>query len=92
MEELGMKVSIGDPFAAFTYKNDIKGSHSVEVVYFATFTDPIENIKLNPEDHSEFKWVSMEEVDSIGPARDEEMKNIKKGLQILNGESASLGA
>src|SRR5690242_17507064 len=48
-EELGMNVSIGDPFACFAYVNDIKRSHSIEVIYFAEFTDPIENITLDPE-------------------------------------------
>lgn len=47
-----MTVSIGDAFAAFTYANEVKGSHSIEVVFFAKFTDPIENIEINAEDHS----------------------------------------
>lgn len=86
MEEHSMRIKVGDPFAAFTYSNEVKGSHSVEVVYFATFEDPIENIKLNPEDHSEFKWISQDEIESIGQISDEEMKNVKKGLALLNGE------
>jgi 8-oxo-dGTP diphosphatase len=86
IEEHGMHIKVGDPFAAFTYSNEVKGSHSVEVVYFATFEDSIENIKLNPEDHSEFKWISQDEIGSIGSISDEEMKNVKKGLALLNGE------
>lgn len=86
IEEHGMRIKIGDPFAAFTYSNEVKGSHSVEVVYFATFEDPIENTKLNPEDHSEFKWISQDEIGGIGSISDEEMKNVKKGLALLNGE------
>jgi 8-oxo-dGTP pyrophosphatase MutT (NUDIX family) len=38
-EEFGMSVSIGDAFAAFTYANEIKGSHSVEIVFFAMLED-----------------------------------------------------
>lgn len=49
-----MKISLGDPFAAFTCTNEVKGFHSIEVVYFAQFTDPIEQITINPEDHSTF--------------------------------------
>lgn len=86
MEEHGMHIAVGDPFAAFTYSNATKGSHSVEVVYFATFADPIENIKIKPEDHSEFKWVSPNDIQHIGPISDEELKSVKKGLAILNGE------
>ena len=86
VEEHSMRIKVGDPFAAFTYSNEVKGSHSVEVVYFATFEDSIENIQLNPEDHSEFKWISQDEIGSIGSISDEEMKNVKKGLALLNGE------
>src|SRR5258706_9165052 len=49
-EEFGMEISVGDPFATFTYENQIKGSHSVEIIYFARFIDPIEKITINPED------------------------------------------
>jgi 8-oxo-dGTP pyrophosphatase MutT (NUDIX family) len=90
-EELGMTVKVGDPFAVFTYMNDIKGSHSIEVIYFATFNEVIENIKINPEDHSEFAWFSESEFDRmIGkgkPADDDEVPFIKKGFALLRGES-----
>jgi len=86
MEEHGMNISVGDPFAVFTYTNNIKGSHSIEVVYFAKFIDPIENITINPEDHSEYKWISEKEIpqDYVSP---EELKNIKRGFGLLKGES-----
>ena len=87
MEEFGMNISVGDPFSAFTYINNIKGSHSVEVVYFSEFTDPIENIKINLEDHSEYKWVSESEVPEDGSVSPEELKNIKKGFALLRGEN-----
>lgn len=35
LEELGFDVTIGSLFAAFTYINEIKGSHSIELLYFA---------------------------------------------------------
>lgn len=84
MEELGIRINVGDPFAAFTYMNKVRGSHSVEVVYFATFEDPLANIRLNPEDHSEFKWISQDEIDGIGPISDAELQNVKKGFALLN--------
>lgn len=86
MEEHGMRISVGDPFAVFTYLNEIKGSHSVEVVYFAKFIDPIENICLNPEDHSEYKWAAENEL-CIGPTSDRELENIKRGFELLRGEA-----
>jgi 8-oxo-dGTP diphosphatase len=89
MEELGMNISVGDPFAAFTYMNDIKRSHSVEIIYFAKFTDPIEMIKLDPEDHSEYIWVSLEEIEKARTpgknADDNEFIALKHGLELLNG-------
>ncbi len=87
MEECGMSISVEDPFAVFTYINEIKGSHSIEVVYFAKFLDPIENIRLNPEDHSEYKWVAQNEVDSIGSISKEELSNVLRGFEILSGKS-----
>ena len=90
-EEFGMHVTVGDPFGVFTYTNDIKGSHSIEVVYFAQFTDPIDNITLNPEDHSEYRWLAADELDqAITTAKggdDPEMRIIRKGFALLAGES-----
>jgi len=89
LEEFQVKVKIGDPFYVFTYKNDVKGSHSVEIIFFATFEDPIENIKLNPEDHSECGWFSGNElgsvVSSIKNEYDPEIVAIKKGFSLLKG-------
>ncbi len=62
MEEFGMTIKVGDPFAAFTYINEVKGSHTIEVVYFAQFVEPHEQIQLNPEDHSTFNWFSQKKI------------------------------
>ena len=87
MEEFGMNTNLSDPFAAFTYTNEVKGSHSVEVIYFAQFTDPIENIKLNPEDHSEYVWATKEELPSLYSGLkgmdDIEVQKILRGFEIL---------
>lgn len=92
-EELNMNVSIGDPFACFTYVNDIKRSHSVEVIYFAEFTDPIENVTLDPEDHSEYVWVSKDELHkAYTPQKGEsdvEFVHLRKGLELLAGAQPS---
>lgn len=91
MEELNMRVSVGDPFAVFTYTNEIKGSHSIEVVYFAKFFDSIEDIKLNPEDHSEYRWTAESELGD-GPTSDQELANIKKGFELLKGSAHNFGS
>jgi 8-oxo-dGTP pyrophosphatase MutT (NUDIX family) len=61
-EELNMTIHLGEPFAAFTYDNKIKGSHTVEVIYFAQFIEPIEKISINSADHEEYKWFSKSEI------------------------------
>jgi len=98
MEEFSMQVSLGNPFAVFTYLNEVKGSHTIEVVYFGKFTDPIENIKINPEDHSTFEWFSESEVIArekeivaeefvSEDENDPEYTSILKGFALLQGES-----
>lgn len=91
MEEFGMKTTVGDPFAVFTYLNELKGSHSVEIIYFANFVDPIENITLNPEDHSGFEWIAEDELQKVFTENkrgdDPEMQAVKKGFSLLKGKS-----
>ncbi len=91
MEEHGMNISVGDPFAVFTYLNKVKGSHSVEAVYFASFTDPLENIRLNPEDHSEYRWAAEEEIEALTELSGEERDNTYKGFALLRGEPHIFG-
>lgn len=90
-EELGVRVAIGDPFAAFVYMNGVKGSQSVEVVYFAKLLDPVESIRMNPEDHSESRWVAEDEIPPIGSVTVEEEPNMRKGFALLKGEAHNFG-
>jgi 8-oxo-dGTP pyrophosphatase MutT (NUDIX family) len=89
MEEHSMNISVGDPFSVITYTNHIKGSHSIEVDYFAEFIDPIENIKINPEDHSEYLWVAENEIPT--DISQETLHSIQKGFCLLRGESQVFG-
>ena len=103
-EEFGMTVNIGDPFAAFTYVNTVKGSHSIEVIYFARFIEPIGNIIINPEDHSEYRWLSVDEIAEHRSAmlpqsqalhqngeQDAEYLTILKGFELLAGKAINTG-
>ncbi len=88
-----MTINVGDPFYVFTYDNPIKGSHSVEVIYFATFADSIENIKLDPDDHSEYKWLSEKELPQIYGVGgkneyDKEIQAMERGFELLNEHSS----
>lgn len=92
-EEFRMEVAIGDPFAAFTYTNEVKGSHSIEVVYFATFIDSLENIRLNPQDHSTYGWFAkvglIDAATKYKGLEDIEFEVMKKGFSLLSGEALS---
>lgn len=90
-EELGMVIEVGDPFFVFTYTNPVKGSHSIEVVYFAQFVGDITEVKLNPEDHSEYGWYGEDELhntysDDKG-ADDIELQAMRRGFALLRGET-----
>lgn len=86
-EEFGMSIEVGDCFYAFTYTNHIKKSHSVEIIFLAKFTDPIENIQINPEDHSEYKWFTESEIKHAFTENkqedDQEFQAINKGFSLL---------
>lgn len=88
-EEFGADIVVGDPFASFTYTNEVKGSHSVEVIYFAKFTSPIEDITLHPDDHSEYGWFAEDELDKVTTANkrgdDPEILALKKAFELLRG-------
>lgn len=90
-EEFSMEIKVGDPFAVFTYLNEIKGSHSIEVIYLANFLGDIENIKINPEDHSGYKWIAENELSEVMTANkkgdDPEIQAIAKGFKILSNNN-----
>lgn len=94
MEEFGMRIEVGDPFAVFDYTNHVKGSHSLEVVYFARFIDPIENITIDAQDHETFGWFAEDELNQVvTPEKgedDEEFKILRKAFRIFNGEGPNL--
>lgn len=94
-EEFQVRAEIHDLFDEFTYVNEVKGSHSIELVYFATFTDDPKNIILHPDDHSEIRWVAEKNLDEIlndiKGKDDPEIAVIKKAFRILKGEGYKTG-
>jgi 8-oxo-dGTP diphosphatase len=90
-EEFGMDIEVGDPFFAFTYSNEIKGSHSIEVIYFAKFVTDTNKISLNAEDHSTFGWFGVNELSktytSTKGADDIEQIAIRKAFKLMQGNS-----
>ncbi|HSX06597.1 MAG TPA: NUDIX hydrolase [Candidatus Saccharimonadia bacterium] len=87
-EELGVEIALGDPFAVFTYINEIKGSHSIEVVYFAQIVGDPNAIIIDPDDHSSCGWFAEGEAVSLNQDdADEEVAALKKGFALLRGEA-----
>lgn len=90
-EEFGMTIEVGDPFFVFTYTNDVKGSHSIEVIYFASFVEDAKNVELDSEDHSEYGWFAEGELINATTNNkgldDIEFVAMKKGFALLRGEN-----
>ena len=92
-EELGIHISVGDVFSAFTYVNEVKGSHSIELLYFATLVEGSEPT-TNPSDHSGVEWITLDSLgilEEVNGADDAEFPHVVKALEILNGAGFLLG-
>jgi 8-oxo-dGTP diphosphatase len=89
-EEFGVAITVGDPFAAFTYINEVKQWHSIEVAYYATFVGDPHSICLS-EEHSGYIWLSEEQLSRAYTADkssdDEEFVAVRHGFALLNGRS-----
>jgi 8-oxo-dGTP diphosphatase len=88
-EELGKDITVGDPFSVFTYINEVKGAHSVEVCYFAQFSGQLDDVRLEPSDHMACGWFAEGEADIFSVNRepgDTELDVIKRGFALLKGE------
>lgn len=83
-EEFHVDVKIGNPFYVFTYTNKDNTAHAIEVDYFATLVDPNQNIELNAEDHSEFRWVERADFLNFFIGNETEGEAAKKGFTILH--------
>lgn len=57
-EETGLKVKFGETFHQFTYVSDNSKDHYIELILTATLEDENQEVTLNPQEHSEFKWVT----------------------------------
>lgn len=83
-EELGAEVRVGQIVDAFTYHCDDENVFKVEICYFCHLASGVEPT-LNPEDHSEGRWITEAEI-SIMDEQDAETKALRKAFSILKGE------
>ncbi len=81
-EELNVDVTIDRIIDAFTYESE--DTFKVEICYLCHLEDGIEP-QLNPDDHSEHRWIGRDEVD-LFEKDDEEVQVAKKMFSILGGE------
>ena len=44
-------------------------------------------IQLHPEDHSEYRWITVDEIDDYLPPDDEETKAVCQGFTLLRKEA-----
>lgn len=83
-EEFHIDAIIGEPFYAFTYTGYNNTRHTVQLVYFATMKGEHQEIQLNEHDHSEYRWISEDEVQEVfGWHNEEEGKAAMKWFKIL---------
>lgn len=84
-EEFGIDINVEDCFYAMTYINKVKRSHSVEILYFATLKDRESKIKLDPNDHSEYTWLSLKEYKkAMRKNRNLDYQGVIEGFKKLN--------
>jgi ADP-ribose pyrophosphatase YjhB (NUDIX family) len=93
-EEIKKEIIVGDPFNVFTYMNEVKGAHAVEVAYFAEFVGALDDATLSPDDHMAAGWFSEDEFKTFSVNReadDEELQVMHRGFALLRGESLRFG-
>lgn len=82
-EEFEVDIIVEEPFYAFTYVSHGEEIHTVEIDYFARFTEDPPNIVLHPDDHSAFVWMNKNEVDTYFLQDDNERLAVIKGFRLL---------
>lgn len=94
-EELGVDIQLGDVFYAFDYTNEIKGSHSAEIIYFATLVDSPDDIALDADDHSAALWIAEDEIEAVMTENkrdnDPEIMALRKAFRLLAGDAPNFG-
>ncbi|MCL5433066.1 MAG: NUDIX domain-containing protein [Patescibacteria group bacterium] len=79
-EEFHIGIRIGDPYYIFTYV--YKNEHVVEIEYFAEIKNKNQKIRINQKDHSEYKWITEQEIEKYFSDNDLERRALKRGFKI----------
>ena len=85
-EEFNQSIIIEDIFHVFSYIQE--DEYVIELIYFSKFKDKNAQVKLDPIDHSEYKWIDSNEVSIyFKDKNDNEYKAIVKGFGLLKKNS-----
>ncbi|MFM2414529.1 MAG: hypothetical protein RI911_222 [Candidatus Parcubacteria bacterium] len=91
-EELHLDAIVEEPVHVFDYLNPIKSTHSVQITYLARFVDEHPDIVLNPEDHSEYRWIAEQHIPALfsdgKPESDKEWDAIRAAFSRLRNRTA----
>jgi mutator protein MutT len=79
-EEIGIEIVIGDIVGAFTYESE--NTFKVEICYLCELADISAEPIINPEDHSEGRWISREDMHVL-EKDDEEAEMVKKAFAMI---------
>ena len=77
-EETGLSIEVVKPYYVYHYMDEVKDS-VVEVAFVCKVIGS-SSVSLSSE-HSEYKWITADEVDSMQPMTDMVKEAIKKGFQ-----------
>lgn len=62
MEETNLNISPVRPIYVYSNLSQLPTRQTIQIVYYSRYDSGI--IKLNPEEHEEYKWISWTEVDN----------------------------
>jgi len=84
-EEIGVEITIGQIVGAFTYESE--DTFKVEICYLCELADASAEPVINPEDHSEGRWISRDQTGMLEKV-DNETDMITKAFEIIESNTS----
>ncbi len=82
-EEFQIDIVLDDPYFEYSYVMENGEEHVVEIIYFGRIKNSKQQLKINEKDHSEYKWISKNEVNKYFADNKYEGNAIKRGFELL---------
>ncbi|PLX28119.1 DNA mismatch repair protein MutT [Candidatus Parcubacteria bacterium] len=81
-EETSLDIKVNSPYSTFSYVNNVKNKHTIDIQYICKSESNVNDVKLSEEQDS-FELIEEKDIDKYNIS--DEMKNaIKKGFDFLN--------